>query len=74
MMGTAGSEVVRWHSLIGGRVRKLLRLLGSWFVVSLPLDLFLGRSITTGQRRRTVEGQDQDSEAAELKLKAASPT
>lgn len=55
-------------------MRRILRLLGGWFAVSLPLGLFLGRFIAAGQQRRTVELQGKDSAAAELKLKATRST
>ncbi|TXN61348.1 hypothetical protein FV232_27240 [Methylobacterium sp. WL30] len=44
----------------GGRAGTLLRLLKGWFVVSLPLGLFLGRFIAAGQRRQTLRPQNED--------------
>ena len=41
-------------------MRTLLRLLKGWFVVSLPLGLFLGRFIAAGQRQQTLKPQNED--------------
>jgi len=52
--------VLDGYVFVGGRVRTLLRLLKGWFVVSLPLGLFLGRFIAAGQRRQTLRPQNED--------------